>query len=73
MEAALSKLKERVKRLVIRKIQAGQITWDKEKKLFVYAEGALEVDFENMGADEDEIPEEEEEGDQEGEEEDEPI
>ena len=36
MEEVLQSLKERCKRTVLRKIETGEVTFDQDKKIFVY-------------------------------------
>lgn len=59
MDEVLKKLRERSKRTVLRKIETGQITYDRKRKLFVYKDTEDEYMFEQKQAEDDE---EEDEG-----------
>lgn len=48
MDQALLKLKERSKRNMLRKIEAGQVTWDKAKKVFIWAENEADLDLDKF-------------------------
>ena len=63
MEDVLLSLKERTKRTVLRKIETGEVTFDQDKKIFVYTDTNEEYKMNKGDEDEDEDEEEFEEDD----------
>lgn len=49
MEDVLQMLRERCKRTVLRKIESGEVTYDKSRKMFIYKESQEEYKVEHKG------------------------
>jgi hypothetical protein len=61
MEECLESLKERSKRTVLRKINAGEVTYDQAKKIFIYKDTNEEYKTQGKdGIDDDDFDDEEE-------------
>ena len=60
MEATLLTLKERTKKTVLRKIEKGEVTFDADKKIFVYKDTEEEYKTEGKGDNDNESSEDEE-------------
>ncbi len=64
MDEVLKKLRERARRTVLRKIETGEITYSRSKKMFVYLDTEEEFKVDNREGDSDEDDDEDNSSDE---------